>query len=211
MHGLLAGKVEGKNRGNKERVERHNRILIKHKLMISRGIRMTLRPARSYRHFSGPAYTRREFVKGVPVNRVTFFDMGNPNGKFEVEMSMTMIETGQIRHNALEAARIAANRLLELKAGKDCYHFKIRVYPHQVLRENPIVMGAGADRISDGMRRAFGRPIGIAARVRPGQKLMTIKCKKEFGAVAKEALKRANLKVSLRSRIIVEKGQEFFR
>lgn len=172
---------------------------------------MPLRPAKSYRNFSGPAYTRRDFVKGVPASRVTFYDMGNPKGDFEVVMSMVMTESGQIRHNGLEAARVAANRLLELKAGKDNYHFKLRAYPHQVLRENPIVMGAGADRVSDGMRRAFGRPIGIAARVSVGQKLMTIRCKKEFANIAKEALRRANLKISLRSRVIVEKGNELIQ
>ncbi|HID60812.1 MAG TPA: 50S ribosomal protein L16, partial [Hadesarchaea archaeon] len=107
---------------------------------------MPLRPARAYRHFSGPAYTRREFVKGVPGIRVTFFDMGNPKGDFPVVMSLFAEESGQIRHNAIEAARVAANRLLEVKAGKDNYHFKIRVYPHQVLRENPMAAGAGADR-----------------------------------------------------------------
>ncbi|MFH1821796.1 MAG: 50S ribosomal protein L16 [Methanobacteriota archaeon] len=172
---------------------------------------MPLRPGRSYSKFSGPAYTRREFVKGVPPIRVTFFDMGNTKGDFDVVMSMVMTQSGQIRHNGLEAARVAANRLLELKAGKDNYHFKIRTYPHQVLRENPIVMGAGADRVSDGMRRAFGRPIGSAARVSIGQKLMTISTKKEFAEVAKEAFRRANLKVSLRSRVIVEKGQELIQ
>jgi len=172
---------------------------------------MPLRPAKSYRNFSGPAYTRRDFIKGVPVSRVTFYDMGNPKGDFEVTMSMVMTECGQIRHNGLEAARVAANRLLELKAGKDNYHFKLRAYPHQVLRENPIVMGAGADRVSDGMRRAFGRPIGVAARVSIGQQLMTISCKKEFAAVAKEALRRANLKISLGSRVVVEKGNELIQ
>jgi len=172
---------------------------------------MPLRPAKSYRSFSGPAYTRREFVKGVPAVRVTFFDMGNPKGDFDVVMSMVMTESGQIRHNSLEAARVAANRLLELKAGKENYHFKLRAYPHHVLRENPIVMGAGADRVSDGMRKAFGRPIGTAARVSVGQKLMTISCKKEFADVAKEALRRANLKIPLQSKIIVEKGQEFLQ
>ncbi|MDI6642750.1 MAG: 50S ribosomal protein L16 [Candidatus Hodarchaeaceae archaeon] len=172
---------------------------------------MPLRPARSYRHFSGPAYTRREYVKGVPGIRVTFFDMGNPKGDFPVELSLVSQETGQIRHNALEAARVAANRLLEVKAGKDNYHLKLRVYPHQVLRENPMAMGAGADRISDGMRQAFGRPIGTAARVTAGQKLMTVRSAKEFAAVNKEALRRASLKLSLPCRIVVEKGQEFIQ
>ncbi|MDI6884122.1 MAG: 50S ribosomal protein L16 [Hadesarchaea archaeon] len=172
---------------------------------------MPLRPARSYRHFSGPAYTRREYVKGVPGIRVTFFDMGNPKGDFPVELSLVSQETGQIRHNALEAARVAANRLLEVKAGKDNYHLKLRVYPHQVLRENPMAMGAGADRISDGMRQAFGRPIGTAARVTAGQKLMTVRSAKEFAAVNKEALRRASLKLSLPCRIVVDKGQEFIQ
>lgn len=172
---------------------------------------MPLRPAKTYRHFSGPAYTRREFIKGVPGIRVTFFDMGNPKGDFQVEMSLVSQEVGQIRHNAIEAARIAANRLLEVKAGKDNYHLKIRVYPHQVLRENPMAAGAGADRISDGMRNSFGRPIGTAARVCVGQKLVTAKTTKEFASVAKEALRRAHMKLSLQSRIVVDKGQEFIQ
>jgi large subunit ribosomal protein L10e len=170
---------------------------------------MPLRPAKAYRYFSGPAYARKEFVKGVPDIRVTFFDMGNPNGNFQIELSLISLETGQIRHNALEAARVAANRLLEIQAGKDNYHFKLRVYPHQVLRENPMAMGAGADRVSDGMRQSFGRPIGTAARVSAGQKLMTIKVTKDFAALAKEAVRRARSKISLPTRMIVEKGQEF--
>ena len=168
---------------------------------------MPLRPAHAYKHFSGPAYSRGEFVKGVPASRVTFYDMGNPKGEYDLEMSLVTEETGQIRHNAIEAARVAANRMMELDAGKDNYHLKLRVYPHQVLRENPIVMGAGADRVSDGMRHAFGRPIGFAARVFTGQKLMTVRAKKEHEAIVKEALRRASLKLSVRSRIVVDRGQ----
>jgi len=168
---------------------------------------MPLRPARAYRHFSGPAYTRREFVDGVPGVRVIFFDMGNPKGNFPVEMSLISQEAGQIRHNALEAARVATNRMLEVKAGKDNYHLKLRVYPHQILRENPTATGAGADRISDGMRQSFGRPIGTAARVSVGQSLMTVRTMTEFAPIAKEALRRARLKLSLPSRVVVEKGQ----
>lgn len=171
---------------------------------------MPIRPARSYRHFSGPAYTRREYTKGVPGIRVTFFDMGNPKGDFPVEMSLIALEQGQIRHNALESARVAANRLLEVKAGRDNYHLKLRVYPHQVLRENPMAIGAGADRISDGMRLAFGRPIGTAARVGAGQKLMTVRIVAEFARVGKEALRRASGKMPMPCRIVVEKGEKLF-
>lgn len=172
---------------------------------------MPMRPARAYRYFSGPAYARREYVKGVPGVRVTFFDMGNPNGDFPVEMSLVTEEAGQIRHNALEAARVAANRLLEVKVGKENYHLKLRVYPHHVLRENPIAMGAGADRISDGMRLSFGRPIGTAARVDAKQRIMTVRTTKDFVEISKEALRRASMKLSVPTRVIVEKGQELVK
>ncbi len=169
---------------------------------------MPLRPARSYRHYSGPAYTRREYTKGVPGIRVTFFDMGDPQGDFPVVMNLIAEERGQIRHNALEAARIAANRVLESEAGRNNYHLKIHVYPHQILRENPMAVGAGADRISDGMRQAFGRPIGTAARVSAGQKLITVRIPKEFARVGKEALNRAAMKLPIPCRRVFEKGEE---
>ena len=169
---------------------------------------MPLRPAKTYRYFSGPAYTRKEFIKGAPPPRVTFYDMGNPKGDFQVELSLISEEQGQIRHNALEAARVAANRLLEVKVGKSNYHLKIRVFPHQVLRENPMAAGAGADRISDGMRRAFGKPIGSAARVHPGQRIMTVRVNPEFVQFAKEALRRASMKFPMPTRVVVDRGSE---
>jgi large subunit ribosomal protein L10e len=172
---------------------------------------MPIRPGRAYRHFSGPAYTRKDYVTGVPGIRVTFFDMGNPKGDFPIEMSLIVRGTGQIRHNALEAARIATNRLLELKAGKDNYHLKILIYPHQILRENAMAMGAGADRISDGMRMSFGKPIGTAARVSAGQKIIILRVAKEFGALAKTALHQATLKLPIPCRLVVKKGQELLQ
>ncbi len=172
---------------------------------------MPLRPGKTYRHFSGPAYTRREFVKGVPQPRVTFFDMGNPSGDFPIELTLITLEQGQIRHNALEAARVAANRVLETEVGKESYHLKLRVYPHHVLRENPMAAGAGADRISDGMRLAFGKPIGTAARVQVGQKIMTVRVGVEHARLAKEALRRASMKIPMPTRIIFEKGEDLLK
>ncbi|MCQ8898164.1 MAG: 50S ribosomal protein L16 [Hadesarchaea archaeon] len=168
---------------------------------------MPLKPGKCYRHFSGPAYTRREFVDGVPGSRVTFFDMGNPNGDFPLEVSLVAREQGQIRHNALEAARMAANRLLETVAGRENYHFKIRLYPHQILRDHPMAIGAGADRVSEGMRLAFGRPIGTAVRVKADQKVMTVRVPERFLELAKEALDRARAKLPLRWSVLVEKRE----
>jgi large subunit ribosomal protein L10e len=60
------------------------------------------------------------------------------------------------------------------------------------------------------MRLSFGRPIGTAARVNANQKLITVRVTKEFGALAKESLRRAMGKISVPSRLIVEKGENLF-
>ena len=50
----------------------------------------------------------------------------------------------------------------------------IRIYPHHIMRENPLATGAGADRMSTGMKKSFGKTIGVAARVHKGQTLVTV-------------------------------------
>jgi large subunit ribosomal protein L10e len=69
----------------------------------------------------------------------------------------------QIRHNALEAARVAASKKVAL-IGEENFYLKVVTYPHLVLRENKMIATAGADRLQEGMRKAFGKPIGLAAR-----------------------------------------------
>ena len=85
-------------------------------------------------------------------------------------MTLSAQEECLVRHNALESARVTANRYIQPHAGRDGYHLKVRTYPHHVLRHNKIAQGAGADRVSMGMRKSFGRTVGTAARVKPGQK-----------------------------------------
>lgn len=114
----------------------------------------------------------------------------------------------QIRHNALEAARVFANRYLVKNVGRNNFYLKIRVYPHHVLRENKIASGAGADRVSSGMRHAFGKAIGTAARVKAGQRVMSVWVEEQNFELAKEALKRASYKISSPTRIVVDKGAE---
>jgi large subunit ribosomal protein L10e len=71
---------------------------------------------------------------------------------------------------------------------------KVLVYPHEVMRENATATGAGADRFQTGMRLAFGRPIGTAAHVHPGQRIMEIRAQKGQESAVKIALKRASSK-----------------
>ena len=104
------------------------------------------------------AYTRKEYIGGVPASRITQFDVGSTTTDFSVEVTLSAQEECLIRHNALESARVTANRYIQTHAGRDGYHLKIRTYPHHVLRHNKIAQGAGADRVSMGMRISFGVP-----------------------------------------------------
>lgn len=172
-----------------------------------------LRPAKCYRRIKGPAYTRtakkvakKAFITGVPGSKIKIFDLGDKkNGmKHPYMVSILSKEEKQLRHNQLEAMRIAVNRILSNKLGKQGYYLKIRIYPHHVLREHSLATGAGADRFSSGMAKAFGKPIGRAARVKPNQKLASIFVPESGLAVAKLAMTRAGHKLSARTRIVVE-------
>jgi hypothetical protein len=52
----------------------------------------------------------------------------------------------QLSSNALEAARICANKYLIKSVGKDNFHVRIRVHPYHVVRINKMLSCAGADR-----------------------------------------------------------------
>ena len=169
---------------------------------------MARKPAKMYSHSWSQAYTRRKFMGGVPLSRITQFDMGNTKGDFPITVSLMAKENCQIRHLSLEAARIAANRQMAKRAGSLGYHLKILIYPHIVLRENKQATGAGADRVSQGMRKAFGKAVGTAARVRKNQYLITIRTSKVFFQNAKDALRKASMKLPTPCSIIIDKGEE---
>lgn len=166
---------------------------------------MPLRPGRCYRHFGTPPYTRLEYIKSNPPVLVPKFVLGNPRGNFSTMLRLVVERPGQIRANALEAARQHANKYLSAKLGDANYFMQIVVYPHHILRENKMMAMAGADRLQDGMRLAFGTPIGRAARVQSGQTVIIVKVNEKDLEVAKEALRRAASKLSLPTRIVIEK------
>ena len=131
--------------------------------------------------------------------------MGNAAGKFEAELSLVGLERCQIRHQALEAARVASNRDMTKKAGRLNYHLRVRVKPYHFLRENKMISGAGADRVQDGMRRAWGKVIGSAARVKPNQALITIRVNRQHIKAAMSALKKAAPKMPTPCKIRFDK------
>lgn len=132
--------------------------------------------------------------------------MGDPKTKFEYEVSLVALKRVQIRHVALEAARVATNRFLENKLENN-YLFQVRPYPHIILRENKMIFGAHADRLQDGMRNSFGKPIGTAARVEPKQKILNVKVNESDIEIAKESLRRGSTKLPVPCRVIIEKIQ----
>lgn len=162
---------------------------------------MPLRPARCYKGIDKPAYTRSEYIDGVPQPKIVKYVMGNTRGGYEYKLELKIVEAAQVRHNALEAGRIAAHKYLSKAVGEDKFVFMVRVYPHQVLRENKMMAFAGADRLQEGMRRAFGKPIGLAARVFPGSVLAEVRVSKAHLEHAKEALRRFKDKVGVPSTI----------
>jgi large subunit ribosomal protein L10e len=170
---------------------------------------MVLRPGRCYRRHERP-YTRQStrvpkkgYVKGVPRPKITEFELGT-KGDYGNSVFLISQRDVQIRHNALESGRVMAVQTMEKNISKGgTFLFKVRVYPHHVIRENALATGAGADRFQQGMRMSFGKPIGTAARVHAGQKIMEIKVNGQDVNAAKLALKKAGYKMPTPCKIVV--------
>ena len=166
---------------------------------------MVRKPAVMYRSVKKRAYTRRKYMGGVPGSKVVQYDMGNLQADFPVAVSITVDEKCQIRHTAMEAARININRKLVKDIGRMNFHLKLRTFPHHILRENKQATGAGADRVSQGMRSAFGKPVGSAARVEVNQKIFTCYTTVANADKVKEIMKHGIYKLPSPGRIVVEK------
>ena len=156
---------------------------------------MSRKPGSMYRYVRGKPSTRKEYMGGIPASRITQFVLGNKSEEFPMEVSLHSLEKCNVRHNALESARITVNRAMEKKVGSANYRLSVRVYPHVVLRENKQATGAGADRVSQGMRASYGKIVSIAAEVKPNQKIITIETTEQFVEDAKNALRKAGMKI----------------
>lgn len=68
---------------------------------------------------------------------------------------------------------------------------RVRVHPWHVIRINKMLSCAGADRLQTGMRGAWGKPMGTAARITPGQVLFSIRTHEKYVKDACVALRKA--------------------
>ena len=154
----------------------------------------------AYRRLKRP-YTRtskfkaQAYIRMTPTVKIVRFDTGDLNKEFKYTLNLLSKSDLQIRDNALESARQTSNKLLESYLGLNGFHLRVKVYPYQVIREHALAAGAGADRFSSGMAHSFGKPAGIAARIKKGQTIFQVSVDKENLGVAKQALERASKKL----------------
>ena len=159
-----------------------------------------LRKFVAYRRLERP-YTRtskfkaKSYIRMTPNVKIVRFDTGDTNKIFNCTLNLLSKSDLNIRDNALESARQTSNKLLESYLGLNGFHMKIKVYPYHVLREHALAAGAGADRFSSGMAHSFGKPTGLAARIKKGQAIFQVNVDKQNLGVARQALERASKKL----------------
>ena len=142
----------------------------------------------------GQPFCRKEFIKGNPQIRIAKFQ-GGKRASYDYCIQLLTNEKVQMRHMAIESARLAANKTLEQTTGETGYFSRLRIYPHVLLRENKMVATAGADRISEGMRRAWGKATSLGARVKHGQCIMEFYVNAPHLEKAKNAIKSSGVKL----------------
>ncbi|HII39181.1 TPA: 50S ribosomal protein L16, partial [Candidatus Micrarchaeota archaeon] len=162
---------------------------------------MGLRPAKTIRRTGTQAWTRisqrrprKSFVKGAPRPKVRQYDMG-VDKRFDFEVDLVAQVPINLRDNAIEAARQMCNKWVEKNLLAN-YFFKVMHYPHYVIREHSALGVAGSDRISKGMKLAFGRPKGRMAPIRKGDVVFRARCYTAGVPIIKQGFDRALRKMS---------------
>jgi len=152
----------------------------------------------------------KTYIKVVPHNKIAKYVMGDQQGylggKHTFVVKLIAGERVQVRDNALEASRMFVNKELD-KAVPGEYFFEVKTHPHHILRENKTAAGAGADRLSSGMKHSYGVVIGRAAMVPVGKEIFFISCGSEKAArTARTALEKIKSKLPCKTNIIFAKN-----
>ncbi|MDP3991910.1 MAG: 50S ribosomal protein L16 [Nanoarchaeota archaeon] len=175
---------------------------------------MALRKASAYTRMHVVPYTRisskkgKSYIKTVPPQAIVKFSMGfnkpYQEGKLPHELTLVAEENAQIRHNALEASRqYMIKRFDEELPGQ--YLFKVVPFPHHIQRENKMLTGAGADRMSSGMQLSFGHPMGKAALVKPGSRIFFVAVANEKAVqLVREIIRIVKPKLPCRTKVLYE-------
>jgi large subunit ribosomal protein L10e len=157
-------------------------------------------------------YPKSRFVRSVPDPKIRIYDCGAKRASvddFPCCVHLVSWEKENVCSEALEAARVAANKYMVKYAGAGTFHIRIRVHPFHVLRINKMLTCAGADRLQTGMRGAFGKAQGTCARVGIGQVLMSVRTRDSNEVATHEALRRAKFKFAGRQKIVTSRKWGF--
>merc|ERR1712225_10192 len=177
-----------------------------------KSFKMARRPARCYRYCKNKPYPKSRFNRGVPDPKIRIFDLGRKRAnvdEFPLCIHLVSNEYEQLSSEALEAARICANKYLVKVAGKEGFHLRVRAHPYHVARINKMLSCAGADRLQTGMRGAWGKPNGLVSRIDIGEPILSIRTKESNKANAYEALRRSKMKFPGRQKIYRSKKWGF--
>lgn len=175
---------------------------------------MALRKAYSYSKVRSVPYTRisklkgKSYIKTVPPQKIVKFTMGNEplfnQGKLPYTLTLIAEEHAQIRHNALEACRQYINKKIE-EVFANQFLFKVIPFPHHIQRENKMLTGAGADRMSQGMQLSFGKASGKAAFVKPGGRIFFLALPNEKAVIfTRTLLKEIKPKLPCKTKVVYE-------
>ena len=164
---------------------------------------MGLRPSRTVRDLkSKQIWTRisqkkprKSYIKGAPRPKIRQYHMG-ADKYYELEVDMICGRNLALRDNAIEAARQAANKRLEKLLMSTNYYLTVLKYPHVVVREHTALGVAGADRISKGMKQAFGSPKGRLVHVHVGDRILRARVMAKSLPAVKKAFDMAMRKMS---------------
>jgi large subunit ribosomal protein L10e len=152
----------------------------------------------------GMSYTRRKYIHSVPQSKINRFTLGNTTAQYEYIVSLISSNSVRINSNALESARVTTNKALTNMLGERAYRLKVVTYPHEVVREHKFMSFAGADRLSQGMGHAFGRPTSRAARIGKGRNIISVFVNKNGIDAAKKALKKSSKKLPIKYSVVVK-------
>jgi len=159
-------------------------------------------------HRSEKAYTRKEYIRRFGTgSRIAKFTVGK-TGDYTHELTLIALKERMIPEVVLESVRLVlVSQLRKIKDGQ--FVFRIMPYPHHVLRENKILGTAKAERIQEGMRRAFGKPIGMrGARVKKNSPLVKVWVHEKNIPTGREALRVASRKMGVITKTTITKTEE---
>ena len=103
---------------------------------------MGRRPARCYRYCKNKPYPKSRFCRGVPDPKIRIYDLGSKKASvltFPAHVVMVSDELEQLSSEALEAARICANKYMTKNIGKENFHIRMRCHPYHVNRINKVI------------------------------------------------------------------------